>query len=116
MWQAAGISRPSAVEALKHTAGNAVAALKAELMRMRLNTEVMDRLVWEYAGFRWVGIRWGWSGSWDTQPVKRWQMYQCHCAVNPQVVTTTYTPYATLVDLFCCTLITATRSNSIFLI
>jgi hypothetical protein len=50
--QAVGIPRQAAVEALKHSAGDVAAALKDQLMRLRLDTEQLDALVWEYASYR----------------------------------------------------------------
>ncbi len=50
--QAVGIPRQEALDALKHANGDPIAALKAQLMRLRLSTDTLDGLVREYACHR----------------------------------------------------------------
>jgi len=50
--QAADISREAAVGSLKHTHGEVNKALFNELAAWRINNELLDELVWEYAAYR----------------------------------------------------------------
>jgi hypothetical protein len=50
--EAAQLTRQEAVEALRHTRGNAQQALVNELDAMHLNQALVDSLVHEYASFR----------------------------------------------------------------
>lgn len=49
---AVGVSRQGAVDSLRYTGGDLIAALKNELSRIRLDTGVLDELVCEYCVYR----------------------------------------------------------------
>jgi hypothetical protein len=53
--QGARVSRSVAWDALKRAGGRAATALRDELMRVRLDGEVLGRLAEEYAAYRWGG-------------------------------------------------------------
>ena len=50
--QAAEISREAGIASLKHTQGDVLRALHNELASWRLDTGLLDHVVWEYAAFR----------------------------------------------------------------
>jgi hypothetical protein len=52
---AVGLQRREAEDALKQTGGDVAVALAHQLGRLRLQTPLLDCLVWEYATARWVG-------------------------------------------------------------
>ena len=52
--QAAELSREASIASLKHTQGDVLRALHNELASWRLDTGLLDHLVWEYAAFRRV--------------------------------------------------------------
>ncbi len=54
--QAAELSREASIASLKHTQGDVLRALHNELASWRLDTGLLDHLVWEYAAFRRVAL------------------------------------------------------------
>ena len=52
VFQAAELSREASIASLKHTRGDVLRALHNELASWRLETGLLDHLVWEYAAFR----------------------------------------------------------------
>ncbi|EFJ13701.1 hypothetical protein SELMODRAFT_446225 [Selaginella moellendorffii] len=50
--QAAELPRHDAIHSLRYTRGDVMAALKNELSRIRINTSILDKLVWEYCVYR----------------------------------------------------------------
>jgi len=52
--QAAEISREAGIASLKHTRGDVLRSLHNELASWRLDTGLLDHVVWEYAAFRRV--------------------------------------------------------------
>jgi hypothetical protein len=55
LMQGVGIGRQAALDAMKRAGGDAALAFRHELARVQLCWEVVDRLAWEYAAYRWVG-------------------------------------------------------------
>jgi hypothetical protein len=53
---AVGLQRREAEDALKQTGGDVAVALAHQLGRLRLQTPMLDCLVWEYATARWVAL------------------------------------------------------------
>lgn len=53
---AVGLQRREAEDALKQTGGDVAVALAHQLGRLRLQTPLLDCLVWEYATARWVAL------------------------------------------------------------
>ena len=54
--KAAELSREASIASLKHTHGDVLRALHNELASWRLDTGLLDHLVWEYAAFRRVAL------------------------------------------------------------